>query len=92
MAFMVPYYSNDTFAEIENKYGETIYVPSKYVDLEDDEKVVAIHKNKWFCHLTAPGYMDQTEWSGPYETEDEAREAIRDIYNVDSATGEDLAD
>lgn len=44
----------------------------------------------WFARLSAPGYMDCTDWSGPFATEDEAREHIRDMFDIDPDTGEDL--
>lgn len=43
-----------------------------------------------YVRLSAPGYMDCTEWSGPYATEAEAREYLTDSYDVDPDTGEDL--
>jgi hypothetical protein len=46
----------------------------------------------WFARLSAPGYMDCTEWSGPFESEQEAKEHIRDMYDVDPDTGEELDD
>jgi hypothetical protein len=42
---------------------------------DDPEKVQG-----WFCRLDAPGYMDCTDWSGPYDTKDEAIEALEDMY------------
>ena len=33
----------------------------------------------WYCRLSAPGYMDCTEWSGPFETE---LEAILNLYEM----------
>ena len=90
MAFMEPYYSNEPFARIENKYGESTLVPLAYAECEDGEIIVETYENKWFCHLSADGYMDQTDWDGPYDTEDEAREAIRDAYGVDPDSGDEL--
>lgn len=34
----------------------------------------------WYSRLSAPGYLDCTEWSGPYETEDEALEDLFEMY------------
>ena len=90
MAFMEPYYSNATFVEVTNERGESILVEQGYEDLGDDEEITATYEDKWFCHLSADGYMDQTEWSGPFDTEDEAREYIRDTYDVDPDTGDEL--
>lgn len=37
----------------------------------------------WFCRLSAPGYMDCTDWSGPYETYAEAVAALDEMYPDD---------
>ncbi len=34
----------------------------------------------WFARYSAPGYLDCTAWCGPYETEQEAIAACKDIY------------
>ena len=90
MAFMEPYYSNATFVEITNEHGESIFVEQGYEDLGEGEEITATHEGKWFCHLSASGYMDQTEWSGPFDTEDEARDYSRETYECDPDTGDDL--
>jgi hypothetical protein len=41
--------------------------------------------------LSAPGYMDATEWT-LHDTEEEAREYVRDYEEVDPDTGDDLED
>lgn len=33
---------------------------------------------RWFSHLSAPGYLDRTEWQGPYLTEAAAVRALRE--------------
>jgi hypothetical protein len=52
------------------------------------ESTVGIVLGRWWCRLSAPGYMDCTEWSGPYASERLAREAIADMYDCDPDTGE----
>ena len=34
----------------------------------------------WYSRLSAPGYMDCTEWSGPFETELEAVLDLHELY------------
>ena len=41
------------------------------------------------CRLSAPGYMDCTEWA-VHATEEQAREHLSALYDVDPDTGEDL--
>jgi hypothetical protein len=33
-----------------------------------------------FARLSAPGYLDSTDWSGPYDTEVEAQEHLEEMY------------
>lgn len=37
----------------------------------------------WHGCLTAPGYMDRTDWHGPYATAEEALKAVMEFYEVD---------
>lgn len=46
----------------------------------------------YFARLSAPGYLDATEWSGPFDTLEEAKADLRDTYEVDPDTGDDLSD
>lgn len=50
---------------------------------ESDDSIDAELVEGWFCRLSAPGYMDCTEWHGPYETEQEAMEALNGMYGDD---------
>ena len=92
MAFMVPYYTNEPFIEVTNKHGEITLLPAdcEHYAIAEDDEVTARYDGKWFGHLSADGYMDQTDWSGPYETEDAARAALSEEYDVDPDTGDDL--
>ena len=91
MTFMTPEYSNVAFTEILDQSGDTAFVPTNYVDVDETDTIVGEHTGKWFAHLTAAGYMDQTEWSGPFETLDAAREWLSKFYDVDADSGDDLA-
>jgi len=42
-------------------------------------------KEGWFARLSAPGYLDCTDWDGPFKTEQEAKEYLIDIYGDDDA-------
>lgn len=50
----------------------------------------AERKEGWCSRLSAPGYSDCTEWSGPFETEVEAMAHICDMHEIDG-DGEDGA-
>ena len=34
----------------------------------------------WFARLSAPGYLDCTDWSGPFDSEEEALEFLEEMY------------
>jgi hypothetical protein len=51
----------------------------------------------WCARYSAAGYLDCTDWCGPYATEDEALQACREVYGDDEDDeaddeGDDLAD
>ncbi len=41
------------------------------------------HIQGWFCRLSAPGYMDCTEWTGPFESEEECVNYLTETYGDD---------
>jgi len=45
----------------------------------------------WYARLSAPGYLDCTEWSGPFERGDDALAYVCELYEVDE-DGEPLGD
>jgi hypothetical protein len=55
-----------------------------------DPSELALVKGKWFARLSAPGYMDRTDWHGPFDTKKEAEQDIEDSYDVDPKTGDEL--
>ena len=36
----------------------------------------------WYARFSAPGYMDRTDWTGPYETERAALVALAEMHEV----------
>lgn len=37
----------------------------------------------YFCRLSAPGYMDCTDWIGPFDTEADAEAELAKDYDLD---------
>lgn len=37
----------------------------------------------YYSRLSAPGYLDATDWHGPYDQPEEALEALYEIYGED---------
>ena len=92
MPHMVPEYSNEHFVTVTDANGESYSCPQGYeLQVEGHEYEHHI-EGKWWCRLTAPGYMDCTEWSGPFDTLQEAKAEIVNMFDVDSETGDDLED
>jgi len=99
--FMVPEYDHGVFWEVESESGWQTLVPGWLVGSEpslqdftaytDCGKPASFEKIEgWFARLSAPGYLDSTDWSGPFETEKEARKHVEDFHEVDADTGDSL--
>lgn len=84
MAFMQRQITCEAFHSGTDSHGECVSVPADVWGTLDrfaaeygcalaDCETVA---DMWWCRLSAPGYMDCTEWSGPYATEAKARAAL----------------
>lgn len=68
--------AKDSFMKPECYRGEDIQleIMEAGLDLEDD---------KVYCRLSASGYLDCTDWSGPYNTTEEAAQALLSLYFED---------
>jgi hypothetical protein len=42
-------------------------------------------KEGWYGRLSAPGYLDATEWHGPFDSEQEALASVKEMFDVDDA-------
>lgn len=67
LEFDAPDFFADMFGEPEGYYWSVEFEPAP----------------KWFARLSAPGYMDCTDWSGPYDTEAEAKVYLDAEYPED---------
>lgn len=103
MAFMVPQYTDAPFYKVTTDSGDSWLVPaeffgsdpdpsdfSDYVEFGEPEEIELVEG--YFARLSAPGYLDSTEWAGPFETLDAAKEYIADTWDVDPETGEEVDD
>ena len=96
MAFMRPFYTSEDFHVGENKFGERVAIPADvYGTLERfatecEVSDPALISGKVWARLSAPGYMDATDWDGPFSSVSEAREEISRTWDVDADTGDDL--
>ena len=91
MPFMIPYYCEATPGDpwvtaTDPETGYAYSVPlAHYEGFVTDE--TETHTSGWFCRLSAPGYMDATEWVGPFDTLEAAKSALSDTFDVDPETG-----
>ena len=98
--FMQPETMYGLWYIMETKYKGTCCFPAEYfskeellkqaangVTLEDIEEKVG-----WCSRLQAPGYLDTTEWDGPYDTEEEALEELKSLYWDDDDEEEEDGD
>jgi len=96
MAFMEPEYDDGAFERYESANGETFIVPAgtySASDIDDMDISLTEHTiGKWYYRLSASGYMDCTDWTGPFLTEEEARADLSDTYDCDPDTGDLLDD
>ena len=61
-------------------------------DIGNGESYVLIAEKGWWARLSASGYLDCTDWHGPFPGLEEARNCIVDTYDVHPDTGEDLGE
>lgn len=94
------------FAEVPGQEGKSLSDQAEWLEFdapayfaemlgEEESNVWSVERDEspqWYARLNAPGYMDATDWSGPYETEKEARDYIESTYDVHNETGEALGD
>lgn len=77
MAFMIPMAIHFSQSDIESMgYDTDEYNATR--DHDEGESGVG-----WYGYLSAPGYLDRTDYSGPFDTADEALQYVMDLYEVD---------
>jgi hypothetical protein len=100
MAFMVPVYEEGEWYDVDTSAGGSV-VPADLVGDKPTRERLAQYvegeveswerKHAIGARLSAPGYMDATDWT-LHETIEEARQYIEDTYEVDPETGDELAE
>jgi hypothetical protein len=97
MAHMIPEYVktqkwNLTKPNGDEEIFDDVRDAGDYIDkhaTDKDDYVITCARG-WFARLSAPGYLDCTEWGGPFDTAFDARQYIVDTYDVDATTGDEL--
>ena len=92
MGFMVPQVCHMKMLHVETDIG-TEYIPADLVgeehtheDLleycEGSEVFEVSWEEGFYCREHAPGYLDCTEWVGPFATEEEAVTEYCDVHDI----------
>ena len=100
MAHMIPQYDNTQKFSLQKPNGDSVLLDSMadacdYISLDasemgNGESYTITCEKGWFARLSAPGYLDCTDWYGPYEHEHEARAFILEAFDIDPDTGGEL--
>lgn len=67
---------------------ETTIIHSDLPDQEREDRLLEIEQDQeslagWYGRLSAPGYLDATDWDGPYESDEEALRATMELFECD---------
>ncbi len=69
---------------LESEFADSFMKPYIYkgelIEWELMQAGLDAEPDSFYCRLSAPGYMDCTEWDGPYETEWDAVNALIQNY------------
>jgi len=86
-SFLKPELEYGTFCIGETTEG-TVILPSDI--FETERKHYRLLRSRrwrkqtgWFGRLSALGYLDSTDWAGPFDSEAEAKECLSDPYDGD---------
>lgn len=86
---MQPQYQNGQFFQVQGPDGP-VYVPSEDYSEQAHGEILS-RETGWFARLSMPGYLDCTEWEGPFGSEEEAQEHVSDTHGVHPISGEVFA-
>ena len=92
MSFMQPQAVRMSCFHVETTSGTEI-VPTDLVGGEADREALEMflegeildgfeveHQEGFYSRLSAPGYLDRTDWSGPHQTEAMALAELEEMY------------
>ena len=69
---------------LHDTFAESFMKPRAYRGRDIEEAVIEsgldYEEDGIYCRLSADGYMDCTDWYGPFESMEEAAQCLIDIY------------
>lgn len=74
-------------SQIENEFGECRFAEKGEEYLDDGEKVTETYENACLCRLSAPGYMDCTNWDLCHDENDILDWVSREAEQIDELEG-----
>lgn len=77
--FMTPETVFDTFILFRDNMGNENLIQKEYINIIDGFEVIQ-EESGWFSRLSAAGYMDCTDWIGPFNTQEEALVELNNLY------------
>lgn len=92
MPHLIPVFEYGVFVTVHD--AEPYSVPYRHYRETDSAPgiEVEVHEPAYWVRLSAPGYLDVTDWKGPFTTLTETREYVANVLEVDPDTGESLID
>lgn len=91
--FMVPEVYEGSMWVVEDVWGQSFSFPADMFSKKEARNYVSHARSTEsmsgiFVRLSAPGYMDCTEWDGPFTTEEEALEHLKETYDLEDEEDE----
>ena len=83
---MVPEIVNMSFYDVETDYGSTLvpyyaFNPRDPIACTEGTRIIKIRETSgWFARLSADGYLDCTEWMGPFDSPEDALKELSETY------------
>lgn len=66
------------------------YAKLQYSNFDEDDYEIEIVRNKFFVRLSAPGYLDCTDWYGPFDSLEKSMEYLSVEFDIDPDSGDPL--
>jgi len=72
-----------TLDQMDSAFAESFMKPQCYKGSDLDQEILAgldWDESKYYGRLSADGYMDCTEWTGPFDTVQEVAQELISLY------------